>query len=168
LAADPSRRNLTAAELRTATAEWVGRGAASAGIAPVGVVTRRVLVEGQLRLGMAGQHAGALIGQGFQAEGLEILLGIQQGIHKAFQPLIGNHDRPGDALLISVHLAAEHAPHELLLHAVVAIAAVEAIAEFARDQQTAHEITGRGIAIAELHLEHQLAIHLARVEKIWR
>ena len=78
---------------------------------------------------MAGQHAGALIGQGFQAEGLEILLGIQQGIHKAFQPLIGNHDRPGDALLISVHLAAEHAPHELLLHEAVAIAAVEAIAE---------------------------------------
>ena len=64
-----------------------------------------------------------------------------------------------------MHLTAQHPAHHLLHHAVVAVAAIEALAELAREQQAAHEITGGDRAVAQLHLQHRLTIHLEGMEE---
>ena len=165
LTANPGRRHLTAAELGTTTGIGVGGSTLGADLTPVGVIAVSLLVEGQLSLGMAGQHPGALIGHFIGAERVHVFGRFEQGIHKALKPLVGDHDRPGDAFLIAVHLTAQHPAHHLLHHAVVAVAAIEALAEFAGEQQAAHELPHADIAVAQLHLEHRLAIHLEGVEE---
>jgi len=95
---------------------------------------------------LAGQHARALEGHQVLPEGLEVLGGVDQGVDEGRQALLGDHDRPGDPLRLSVHRPAQHAAHHLLHHPVVAVAAVEVVAELLGAQQLADELAGADLA----------------------
>jgi hypothetical protein len=141
------------------------RGTAGHHIAPVGVVAGGLLVEGALADGSPGQHPRALVGHLVFPEGLQVLGRLEQGVHEGRQSLLGNHDRPADALLIAVHGPAQHTADDLLDDPVVAVAAVEVVAELVGEQQGADEAAHADLPAAQAHLQHRIAIDAEGVEE---
>ena len=64
-----------------------------------------------------------------------------------------------------MHRPAQHPAHHLLHHLVVAVAAVEVVAEFLRAQQLAHELAGADLAGAQLRFQHRVPVSLEGVKE---
>jgi hypothetical protein len=89
------------------------------------------LIEGERPLGLTCQDPGALMGHLIKAKRFGVFLGGQKMINQAWQPLLGNQNGEGNALLISMYWATEDPTNNLVNHAVVAVATIKIIAKLA-------------------------------------
>ena len=122
-------------------------------------------VEGGVTQIAPGQHAVALIGDGVEAEVVEVLLAIEQGVHHAGNAFGGDHDRPGKLLSFAAGLAPQQALHQVAHHLVVAVEPVEGAGEGVREAEAADEIAHGDLTVAQLRFQEAVAVALKSVEK---
>lgn len=91
-------------------------------------------------MGSASQHPGALEWHLVVAEVVKVFLGIQEFVHQGGQTPLGDQDRKGDPLAITVSWAPQRPVYQLFNHLNITICTIEIVTEFAGEQQAAHEV----------------------------
>ena len=106
-----------------------------------------------------------MVGHGVVAEGLQILLGIEDVIHHPLHAAGHQHGRPGDLLGLAVGLATQQLLHQVAGHLVVVVEVVKTAGEGVGETQGANEVTHRDLAVAQLRLQGAIPVHLEGMEE---
>ena len=106
-----------------------------------------------------------MVGHGVVAEGVEVLLRIQDVVDHSLDAARHQHGGPGDLFRLAVGLAAQQLLHQVAGHPVVAVQRVEAAVEGVRQAQGADEVPHRDLAVAQLAFQGAVAVDLERVEE---